>query len=71
MKELSPTARIEVEQNYKSLMDRYGNRFSDEQKKDIHRLLVQQQKSLDAVRAFPLANGDEPALVLHLDLKKG
>jgi hypothetical protein len=28
---------------------------------------MQQQKSLETLRAFSLANGDEPSLVLHLD----
>ncbi len=70
-KDLSAASRAEVERNYQAVMQQYGNRFNDAQKRDIHRLLAQQQKTVDTLRGFPLKNGDEPALVLHLDTRKG
>jgi hypothetical protein len=65
-KELSAASQAEVENAYKNILDRYGARLSAEQKKDIRRLLAQQQKGIDAIRAFPLDNADEPATVLHV-----
>lgn len=65
---LSAAAKAEAEANYQALMQRYGNRLNSDQKHDVHRLLMQQQKSVEALRAFTLANGDEPSLVLHLEL---
>jgi hypothetical protein len=65
---LSAAAKAEAEQNYQAVLQRYGNRLNSEQKKDVHRLLMQQQKSIEAVRSYSLANGDEPSLVLHLEL---
>ena len=65
--ELSATAKAEVENAYKMLMDRFSGRFTDAQEKDIRRLLTQQQKGIEALRAFPLDNSNEPATVLHLE----
>jgi hypothetical protein len=65
---LSTAAKAEAESNYQALLQRYGNRLNSEEKKDVHRLLIQQQKSIESLRGFSLENGDEPSLVLHLEL---
>jgi hypothetical protein len=61
---LSPELDAEGELKYQWLIERYGNRLSDAQKKDVHRLIMEGQKPLAAFRAFPLANADQPATVL-------
>jgi hypothetical protein len=60
---LSAEARAEVEEKYQAILRQYGSRLSDEQKKDIHRLLAEGQPGLEKLRAFPLENGNEPATV--------
>ena len=62
--ELPPSAKAEAQQYYSAVIQKYGDRFNDVQKKDIARLLELQQKSIEAVRAFALENGDGPALTL-------
>ncbi len=62
--QLSPAARAEAEQKIQWILQRYGSRLSDAEKPDIRRLVLQGQKSLEDMRAFPLDNGDAPALVL-------
>ncbi len=42
----------------------YGARFTDDDKKLLHQLNGATQESLDHVRAYPLSNGDSPALYL-------
>ncbi len=66
-KELSTAAKAEAQQSYEALIGKYGERFTDEQKKELMRLLEQQQKSIETVRGVFLENGDEPATVLHLE----
>ncbi len=66
-KELSPAAQAEAQRSYEALIGKYGERFTDEQKKELMRLLEQQQKSIETVRGVFLENGDEPATVLHLE----
>lgn len=61
---LSPESQAEVEARVESILGRYGNRFSDEQKTEIRRLAAAIQAPLDSVRAFPLNNGVSPALYL-------
>jgi hypothetical protein len=60
---LTAAAQAEVEAKYRAILRRYGSRLTEDQKKDVHRLLVEGQPSLEKLRAFPLANGDEPATV--------
>jgi hypothetical protein len=60
---LSAASQAEVEARYAEVLRKYGSRLSDEQKKDVHRLLVSQQQGLDQIRAFPLENWDEPAAI--------
>jgi predicted component of type VI protein secretion system len=68
--ELAAQAQAEAEAAYQNILRKYGSRFSDEQKADIRRLALQQQKSLESLRAFKLQNSDEPATVLHVDMRK-
>jgi len=64
---LSPGAMAEVEAKVADVFRRYGSKLSDEQKADIRRLLGDAQVQLEALRAFPLENSDEPATILHLE----
>jgi len=64
---LSPEAQAEVEAKVAEIFRRYGDRLNEEQKKDVRRLVSEAQAPLEALRAFPLANSDEPATILHLD----
>ena len=61
---LSPELQAEGELKYQWILQTYGNRLSAEEKKDLHRLLLEGQKPLAAFRAFPLENADMPATVL-------
>ena len=47
-------------------MRKYGRRFTDEQKADIKRLVVQQQSALDKLRAAKVQNSDQPATVFQI-----
>ena len=60
---LSAASQAEMEARYAEVLRKYGSRFSEEQKKDLHKSIVAQQQGLDQIRAFPLENWDEPATV--------
>ncbi len=60
----SPELQAEGELKYQWVIQNYGSRLSDAQKKDVHRLIMEGQKPLAAFRAFPLDNADQPATVL-------
>ena len=62
--ELSPELQAEGELKYQWVIQTYGSRLSEAQKKDVHRLIMEGQKPLAAFRAFPLDNADQPATVL-------
>jgi hypothetical protein len=61
---LSPELQAEGELKYQWIIQTYGKRLNEEQKKDLHRLVMEGQKPLAAFRAFPLDNGNMPATVL-------
>lgn len=61
---LSPQSLTESEARYQAILQQYGERFSDAQKTDIRRLCIVAQQSLDAVRAYPIGNGEQPSLYL-------
>ncbi|HTQ87276.1 MAG TPA: hypothetical protein VMI93_13755 [Candidatus Solibacter sp.] len=63
---LSAAAMAEVEAKIAEIMRRYGDRLDEAQKRDIRRLVREGQAPLEALRAFPLDNSDEPATILHL-----
>ena len=60
---LSAQSQAEADLAYETLMRKYGQRVSEEQKRDIKRLVNAQQGALDKLRAFSVINGDEPATV--------
>lgn len=60
---LSAQGQAEADLAYETLMRKYGPRFSEEQKRDIKRLVNAQQTGLEKLRAFRVTNGDEPATI--------
>lgn len=62
--QLSPALQAEGELKYQWIIQNYGNRLSEAEKQDVHRLVMEGQKPLAAFRAFPLENSDQPATVL-------
>ena len=63
---LSPESQAEVDARIQVILKKYGHRLSDEQKKDIQRLVTEGQKPLEALRAYKIANSDQPATVLKI-----
>jgi hypothetical protein len=61
MAKLTASAQAEVEMKVASIFRKYGDRLSDEQKADIHRIMAESQKGLEEMRAFKLDNGDQPS----------
>ena len=61
---LSPASQAEAEARYQAILSAYPDRFSDAQKTDLRRLSFLLQPQLDALRAWPVANSDAPALYL-------
>ena len=64
---LSPEGRADAEEKISAILRKYGARLSDEQKTDIRRMVMEGQEPLERLRAYPLANSDEPATVLRLE----
>jgi hypothetical protein len=62
---LSPESQAEVESRIQTILREYGGRFSDAQKADLRRLCKEAQPVLDRLRAYPVENGDGPALYLR------
>jgi len=63
---LSPESQAEADAKIQAIFAKYGNRFSEVQKADIRRLVSEGQKTLEALRKFPLDNSDQPATVLKV-----
>ncbi len=63
---LSEASQAEADLAYQTIMRKYGSRFSDEQKKEVKRLVDAQQQALDKLRAYAVTNGDQPATVLKI-----
>jgi hypothetical protein len=61
---LAPASQAEAETRTQAILSRYGERLSEVQKADVRRLSLLLQPPLDALRAYPLGNGDSPALYL-------
>ncbi len=61
MAKLSASAQAEVEMKVASIFRKYGDRLSDDQKADIHRIMAETQEGLEKMRAFKLENSDQPA----------
>jgi hypothetical protein len=62
---LSPESQAEVESRVQAILGEYGGRFSEAQKTDLRRLCKEAQPVLDRLRAYPVENGDGPALYLR------
>jgi hypothetical protein len=65
MSKLSPESRAEVEMRVAAIIRKYGSKLSDEQKVDIRRILAEGQEGLEKMRAYALANSDQPATVFR------
>lgn len=65
-KKAAVESQAEIESKIQAIFRQYGDRLSDEQKTDIRRLVREGQKPLEAMRAFPLGNADQPGNVLKL-----
>jgi len=61
---LSPESQAEAEARYQQILSQYGSRLSAEETTIVKQANATLQESLDHVRAFPLENGDGPALYL-------
>jgi hypothetical protein len=61
---LTPESHAEAEARYEQILSQYGSRFSAEEKTSLREMNLVTQESLDKVRAYPLENGDGPALYL-------
>jgi hypothetical protein len=62
---LSAEGQAEAEARYQLALSRSGSRLNDEQKKTIKQMSYMAQPNLEKLRAFPLKNGDVPALFLR------
>jgi len=63
---LTSAGQAEVDASVSTIIRKYGNRLTDPQKLDIRRIMTDNQKSLEAMRSFPLTNADQPANVLKI-----
>jgi|KBSSwiStaDraftv2_1062776.scaffolds.fasta_scaffold713202_2 hypothetical protein len=61
---LSAQSQTEAEARYQAILSQYPDRFSEAQRADLQRLCLVSQQQLDALRAWPVANSDAPALYL-------
>ena len=61
---LSTESQTEADARLQQILAQYGSRFTDDEKKFLRQLNLVTQESLDRLRAFPLQNGDSPALYL-------
>ena len=61
---LSPPSQAEADFRFQAILNQYPDRFSEAQKTDLRRLCVALQPPLDHIRAYPISNGDLPALYL-------
>lgn len=61
---LSRSSQAEVEVKVHAILNKYGSRFSGEQKAEIRRLVTESQTQIDKLRAYALDNSDQPATVL-------
>jgi hypothetical protein len=61
---LSRESQTEADARFQMVLSRYGDRLSDDEKQRTKALCYSLQTTLDQVRAYPLKNGDVPALFL-------
>lgn len=70
LKGLTPQQTADVDAKLANILRKYGDRFSDEQKKRLRRILAQHQRLLAPVREFAVQNGDPPATVLRVSFDR-
>lgn len=63
---LTPQQAADVEAKLANILRQYGSRFDAGQKEHLRRILVENERLMAPVRAFPLQNGDPPASVLRI-----
>ena len=56
----------EVEAKVAWVLGRYGDRFTEQQKKEIRDRIAGNQAGLDAMRAYPIENDVEPATLFRV-----
>jgi hypothetical protein len=61
---LSAESQTEADARYQQILSQYGGRLSAEEKTSVQQINLTMQTSLDKIRAYPLENGDAPALYL-------
>jgi hypothetical protein len=61
---LSAEGQAEADARFQVVLSRYGHRLSEEEKQRTKGLCYSLQTTLEQVRAYPLKNGDVPALFL-------
>jgi hypothetical protein len=61
---LGPASQAESDARFQQIISLHGSQFDDGQKALIKTLCVFLQPALDHVRAYPVNNGDSPALYL-------
>jgi hypothetical protein len=66
LKNLTPQQAADVDAKLANILRKYGDRFSDDQKKRLRRILAQHQRLMAPVRDFAVQNGDPPASVLRV-----
>ena len=62
---LSAESQAEADARFQLVLSRYGNRLSEEEKHSTKALCYSLQTTLEHVRAYPIKNGDVPALFLR------
>ncbi|HKN60895.1 MAG TPA: hypothetical protein VJW93_06945 [Candidatus Acidoferrales bacterium] len=70
LKGLTPQQIAEVDAKLANILRKYGDRFSDDQKKRLRRILAQHQRLMAPVREFAVQNGDPPASVLRVSFDR-
>lgn len=66
LKGLTPQQAADVDAKLANILRKYGDRFSDEQKKHLRKILAQHQRLMAPVREFAVQNGDPPVTVLRV-----
>jgi hypothetical protein len=61
---LSGEGQAEADARFQMVLNRYGSRLSEEEKRNAKMLCSSLQNTLERVRAYPLENGDVPAVFL-------
>ncbi len=61
---VSSEGQAEADARLQMVLSRYGNRLSEDEKRSVKTMCYSLQNTLAKVRAFPLENGDVPALFL-------